>query len=81
MASRVSALLSKQPFSIYIHWPYCETKCTYCNFNKYVNPANPPHERMRSAICTELAHILRDPRYRLKGRTVNSVYFGGLRSC
>ena len=23
-------------FGVYIHWPYCARKCTYCNFNKYV---------------------------------------------
>ena len=23
--------------SVYIHWPYCRRKCTYCNFNKYVS--------------------------------------------
>ncbi|RUS22558.1 coproporphyrinogen III oxidase [Endogone sp. FLAS-F59071] len=71
---RFSTLLSKQPFSIYIHWPYCQSKCTYCNFNKYVNPTNPPHQRMESAICTELRHILGDPRYRLKGRPIWNCY-------
>ena len=29
---------------VYIHWPYCTKKCTYCNFNKYV-VSDVDHER------------------------------------
>ena len=31
------AASSSQPYGVYIHWPYCARKCTYCNFNKYVS--------------------------------------------
>ncbi|KAL0084369.1 hypothetical protein J3Q64DRAFT_1130546 [Phycomyces blakesleeanus] len=70
-------LPAKTPFSIYIHWPYCESKCTYCNFNKYINPRDPPHERLVKAMTRELDFYLTDPRFGLKNKRLNSVYFGG----
>ncbi|KAI8336029.1 hypothetical protein BD560DRAFT_440452 [Blakeslea trispora] len=66
-----------QPFSIYIHWPYCESKCTYCNFNKYINPINPPYERLANAMATELTYFLTHPTYQLEKRKLHSIYFGG----
>ncbi|GAA5814851.1 hypothetical protein MFLAVUS_008354 [Mucor flavus] len=68
---------SNQQFSIYIHWPYCESKCTYCNFNKYVNPKDPPHDRLVKAMTTELKYFLNNTRYQFKNRKLHSVYFGG----
>ncbi|KAH8551764.1 radical S-adenosyl methionine domain-containing protein 1 [Umbelopsis sp. PMI_123] len=65
------------PFSIYFHWPYCESKCTYCNFNKYINPTFPPNERMLSAIKRELAFYMRHPKFGLQARKLHSIYFGG----
>ncbi|KAG0347998.1 radical S-adenosyl methionine domain-containing protein 1 [Podila humilis] len=66
---------SKEPYSIYIHWPYCSSKCTYCNFNKYVDP-NVDNDRMEKALVkelvTELQHWGLD-----KTRPVRSIYFGG----
>mgnify|MGYP001393976712 CR=1 FL=1 len=28
--------LSKRPFGLYIHWPFCHAKCPYCDFNSHV---------------------------------------------
>ncbi|KAI8644043.1 hypothetical protein BD408DRAFT_413975 [Parasitella parasitica] len=87
MADQLATLISKRAttppvattpsFSIYVHWPYCESKCTYCNFNKYVNPKDPPHDRLVKAMVTELKYFLNDPSYGLKDQQVHSVYFGG----
>ncbi|KAI9333892.1 hypothetical protein BD770DRAFT_432324 [Pilaira anomala] len=68
---------SNKQFSIYIHWPYCESKCTYCNFNKYVNPKDPPHDRLVKAMTTELEYFLTNTRYQFKNRQLHSIYFGG----
>jgi len=60
-------------FGVYVHWPFCLSKCPYCDFNSHVR-ANPiEEERFLAAFRTELAH-----RAALtKGRKVSSVFFGG----
>ena len=57
---------------VYIHWPYCEKKCTYCDFNKYVSP-NVDHKRMQHCLVNELRHQLEESFI----KNVNSVFFGG----
>jgi oxygen-independent coproporphyrinogen-3 oxidase len=60
------------PFGIYIHWPFCLSKCPYCDFNSHV-AQNVDHLRWRKALRAELAFgAARHP-----GRTVGSVFFGG----
>jgi len=60
-------------FGVYVHWPFCLSKCPYCDFNSHVR-ANPiEEERFLAAFKTELAH-----RASLtQGRKVSSVFFGG----
>ncbi|KAF9080534.1 hypothetical protein BGX23_001998 [Mortierella sp. AD031] len=69
--------LDKDPFSIYIHWPYCSSKCTYCNFNKYVDP-NVDNERMERALVTELKSELAYWGLDQGSRPIRSIYFGGI---
>lgn len=58
--------------SLYIHWPYCTKRCTYCDFNKYVQ-SSIDHKRMTSCLVTEAKTLLT-----LSGvEAVTSVYFGG----
>jgi len=60
-------------FGVYVHWPFCLSKCPYCDFNSHVRHAPVDEARYLSAFKTELAH-----RAALtKGRTVQSVFFGG----
>lgn len=59
-------------FGIYVHWPFCRSKCPYCDFNSHVR------ERLdeaawRSALLSELDHYAA----LTPGRTVTSVFFGG----
>jgi coproporphyrinogen III oxidase-like Fe-S oxidoreductase len=64
------------PFSVYIHWPYCESKCTYCNFNKYVQPITTlPDERLKKAMEKEIDYYVNQ--YQLHPRPIHSIYFGG----
>ncbi len=60
------------PLAVYIHWPFCLSKCPYCDFNSHVADAI-DHDRWRAALLRELDHAADA----LPGRTVTSVFFGG----
>ncbi|MGX1198087.1 radical SAM family heme chaperone HemW [Parvibaculum sp. MBR-TMA-1.3b-4.2] len=59
-------------FGVYVHWPFCQAKCPYCDFNSHV-VAHIDQPRWARALAGELA------RYReLTGpREVTSIFFGG----
>jgi putative oxygen-independent coproporphyrinogen III oxidase len=59
-------------FGIYIHWPFCRSKCPYCDFNSHVRE-RVDHARWRNALLRELVHYARDT----QGRTVTSIFCGG----
>jgi len=59
-------------FGIYVHWPFCLSKCPYCDFNSHVATAIDDAD-WRAAYRTELDHFARDT----GGREVTSVFFGG----
>ena len=60
-------------FGIYVHWPFCLSKCPYCDFNSHVRAKPVDETRFVSAYETELAH-----RAALTGgRIVSSIFFGG----
>lgn len=60
-------------FGIYVHWPFCLSKCPYCDFNSHVRQAPVDEARFLAAFRQELAH-----RASLTpARTVSSVFFGG----
>jgi oxygen-independent coproporphyrinogen-3 oxidase len=59
-------------FGIYIHWPFCRSKCPYCDFNSHVRERI-DHARWRAALLAELEHYARDT----EGRQVTSIFFGG----
>jgi oxygen-independent coproporphyrinogen-3 oxidase len=58
--------------SVYIHWPFCASKCPYCDFNSHV-AGGVDHARWRSALLADLGHFAIET----KGRRVTSVFFGG----
>lgn len=73
----ILGLLSKTSLAIYIHWPFCQAKCPYCDFNSYAREgaaAGALDERdWREAYERELEHYAR----LLPQRRVSSVFFGG----
>lgn len=60
-------------FGIYVHWPFCASKCPYCDFNSHVRKAPVDQPRFVRAFAQELASMAA----RTPGRTVSSVFFGG----
>jgi putative oxygen-independent coproporphyrinogen III oxidase len=59
-------------FGIYIHWPFCEAKCPYCDFNSHVSRSI-DQAAWKAAYLTELERYAEQTR----GRIVTSVFFGG----
>ena len=64
---------SSPGFGIYVHWPFCESKCPYCDFNSHVRQIAPDQNKFLSAIKSELTYLAENS----YGREVNSVFFGG----
>ncbi len=59
---------------LYIHFPFCLSKCLYCSFNSV--PYNPDSARRYiDAIRREI--VIRAREYRLEGRSLKTIYFGG----
>ncbi len=59
-------------FGIYLHWPFCEAKCPYCDFNSFVT-ATVDTKRWQTAYLSELNRYAK----KTSGRVLNSVFFGG----
>jgi putative oxygen-independent coproporphyrinogen III oxidase len=61
------------PFGVYIHWPFCLSKCPYCDFNSHVRQAGIDEARFVKAFAAEIAASAT----RIPGRTVSTIFFGG----
>ncbi len=59
-------------FGLYLHWPFCQSKCPYCDFNSHV-AAQIDQKRWQAAYLAEIDRIGAET----KGRVLNSVFFGG----
>ena len=60
------------PLAVYIHWPFCHSKCPYCDFNSHVRE-RVDAARWQQALLADLDHHAEI----LPGREVGSVFFGG----
>ncbi len=59
-------------FGVYIHWPFCASKCPYCDFNSHVRE-HIDEARFATALRAEIDHFAAET----KGRRVTSIFFGG----
>ena len=59
-------------FGLYIHWPFCQAKCPYCDFNSHVCGRIDQREWAR-AYLSEIDRIATET----EGRILNTVFFGG----
>lgn len=59
-------------FGLYLHWPFCEAKCPYCDFNSHV-ARSIDHEAWTSAYLKEIDRLAAET----PDRVLRSVYFGG----
>jgi putative oxygen-independent coproporphyrinogen III oxidase len=59
-------------FALYVHWPFCVSKCPYCDFNSHV-AETVDQDAWARALVSELHHY----GIETKGRRLDSVFFGG----
>jgi oxygen-independent coproporphyrinogen-3 oxidase len=62
-----------QAFGVYVHWPFCLSKCPYCDFNSHVRREQIDEPRWVRAFAAEIAATAA----RVPGRTVSTIFFGG----
>ena len=60
-------------FSIYIHWPYCLSKCPYCDFNSHIHKGPINQKKYLELIKVEMAYY----KDLMRGKEVQSIFFGG----
>ena len=60
------------PLGVYVHWPFCKSKCPYCDFNSHVRDGV-EQVRWRKALLVELEHAAREA----PERRVETMFFGG----
>jgi putative oxygen-independent coproporphyrinogen III oxidase len=61
-----------EPLALYVHWPFCVSKCPYCDFNSHVR-AEIDEAAWRDALLADLAHEAA----LTPGRPLGSIFFGG----
>ncbi|MGR3712820.1 MAG: radical SAM family heme chaperone HemW [Shimia sp.] len=59
-------------FGLYVHWPFCQAKCPYCDFNSHVSREIDQFRWLR-AYLSELDRVAAET----SGRVLNTVFFGG----
>ena len=60
-------------FGVYVHWPFCLSKCPYCDFNSHVRHVAIDEPRFLRAFETEIASTAE----RVPSRAVSSIFLGG----
>ncbi len=70
-------LLKKKNLSLYIHWPYCESKCPYCDFNSHKIEAFDENKWIKS--YKNQLYSMRDVllKYEVNFDRLNTIFFGG----
>lgn len=69
--SNVNAALT-EPLALYVHWPFCVSKCPYCDFNSHVRE-HVDQDVWRDALLKDMAHEAA----MTGGRRLSSIFFGG----
>ena len=64
---------AEHDFGVYIHWPFCLSKCPYCDFNSHVRREPIDEQRFLRAFQKEIVTTAE----RTRSRTVSTIFFGG----
>jgi putative oxygen-independent coproporphyrinogen III oxidase len=65
--------MTEPAFGVYVHWPFCRSKCPYCDFNSHVSHRPIDQPRFVRAFAADIAAAAAQT----PGRTVSSIFFGG----
>jgi putative oxygen-independent coproporphyrinogen III oxidase len=65
--------VEQKAFGVYVHWPFCLSKCPYCDFNSHVRHTAIDEERFARAFAREIETMAA----RVPGRDVASIFLGG----
>ncbi len=68
----MTGLATDNALALYIHWPFCVSKCPYCDFNSHVRE-DVDQAAWRIALLLDLAHEVKE----LPNRRLTSIFFGG----
>ena len=69
---KMNAPDTEAPLALYIHWPFCISKCPYCDFNSHVRESV-DQAAWRAALLADMAHEVAI----MPGRPLGSIFFGG----
>src|SRR5580693_8104430 len=61
-------------FSLYIHIPWCQSKCPYCDFNSHAAAVWPEDEYV-AALIAEMERRAAEPAWH--GNSLRTIFFGG----
>lgn len=64
--------MSDREFGLYVHWPFCQAKCPYCDFNSHV-PKTVDDDAWKRALVQEIRRYGEE----LPGRRLHTIFFGG----
>jgi putative oxygen-independent coproporphyrinogen III oxidase len=64
--------LAQNSLALYVHWPFCRSKCPYCDFNSHVRE-NVDQARWQAALVRELEYFANETNY----HSIGSIFFGG----
>ncbi len=69
--------MSEVPLGLYIHLPWCERKCLYCDFNSHAAEGILPQEQYIKALLQDLETDLEWGERFIKDRLLKSIFIGG----
>jgi putative oxygen-independent coproporphyrinogen III oxidase len=69
----LTSAATPEAFGVYVHWPFCLSKCPYCDFNSHVRHAPIDEDRFARAFAREIATTAA----RVSDREVTSIFLGG----
>jgi len=70
-------MTNKTPLALYIHIPWCEKKCPYCDFNSHLARTEVDEIAYVSALLDDLQHDVSTYREQIAGRSLSSIFIGG----